>query len=120
MANKPSKVKSALRAVKYIGMKPNKPDTVCGTGLFWEKPGDIKVVDPDVAERLSKFPSIWKDVTGEKGIKTEVKSLPKVVTHPSRSSRMDDEDRERKNNAEADLTGKFKGMTAEVAMLVDD
>ncbi len=44
--------------VKYIGQKPVKRDTVCGTGLEWT-PGQVIGVPREMAERLLRHPDVW-------------------------------------------------------------
>ena len=44
--------------VKYIGQKPVKRDTICGTGLEWTR-GQVIVVPREMAECLLRHPDVW-------------------------------------------------------------
>ncbi len=50
--------KDSLIAVKYVGRKPVKYDTVCHTPTSWT-PGATRAVSPEVAARLFGYPTIW-------------------------------------------------------------
>lgn len=48
--------------VVYIGNKLFKKDTVAGSNAVWRGGrGSSRLVDPDVAERLCDFPTVWVD-----------------------------------------------------------
>lgn len=50
-----------MMAVKYIGKKPYRSDSVCGTGLVWT-PGQVHVVTDDVGSRLIRHTDVWANV----------------------------------------------------------
>ena len=51
-------VQANLIAIKYVGNKTVKYDTVCHSPTTWT-PGATRAVGPDVAGRLLAFPNIW-------------------------------------------------------------
>lgn len=46
-------------AIKYVGDKPVKRDTVCNTGTLWAGKGDVQIVDHKVGVQLLQFPTVW-------------------------------------------------------------
>jgi hypothetical protein len=46
-------------AIKYVGQKAQRADTVAGTGLVWKK-GEIHVVPDAVAPKLLAHADIWR------------------------------------------------------------
>ncbi|MBN9403377.1 MAG: hypothetical protein J0I30_11285 [Burkholderiales bacterium] len=46
--------------VQYIGRKARKTDNVASTGLEWT-PGQIHIVPPLVAQKLTRFADIWRE-----------------------------------------------------------
>lgn len=57
-------MQAQFRDVMYVGTKPRKQDNVTGSDAHvWNGLGDIQKVTPMDAEKLSKHPSIWVDVT---------------------------------------------------------
>lgn len=50
-----------MKYIRYIGDKPRKHDTVARTGLVW-RPGQVREVADDAAERLLRYPSVWVEV----------------------------------------------------------
>lgn len=51
-------VQDSMVAVKYVGRKSVKYDTVCHTRTTWT-PGSTRPVGPEVAGKLLAFPDIW-------------------------------------------------------------
>lgn len=62
--------------VEYVGNKPQRADTVAGTGLVWVGKGDVKEVPADKWALLRRHPDIWK----EAGTKTAEPA--KEITKP--------------------------------------
>lgn len=51
-----------MTPIKYVGLKPVKTDgkTSFGTGIVWEGPGDVKMVEDVIAaQMITKYPEIW-------------------------------------------------------------
>lgn len=46
-------------AVKYVGKKPVKTDTVAGTTTIWSGNGDIQIVEHLAAVKLLQYPNVW-------------------------------------------------------------
>ncbi len=49
-------------AVRYVGSKTLKYDTVCHTRTVWYGEGDVQLVPIAVATQLARFPSVWEIV----------------------------------------------------------
>ena len=73
-----------MKAIKYVGKKPQRSDSVADTGLVW-KAGQVHVVTDAVASRLLQHPDCWAEVqletaVAEAGRKPDVTdSKPKPV-----------------------------------------
>lgn len=50
-----------MRAIKYVGLKPEKLDTVAGSGTIWKNGQTIEVNDI-VAAKLLNHPDVWEEV----------------------------------------------------------
>lgn len=50
-----------MKAIQYIGKKPQRSDSVADTGLVWA-PGQVHIVTDAVAERLLAHPDVWASV----------------------------------------------------------
>lgn len=66
-------IRENMIAVKYIGSKPLKYDTVCHTPITWT-PGSTRPVSPENAAKLLAYPTIWTE-----GDPAEI-ALPQVIT----------------------------------------
>ena len=55
---------NGLIPIKYVGLKPMRPDSVAGTGLVW-LPGETHEVEPGAALKLLKHPDVWADARAE-------------------------------------------------------
>ena len=45
--------------IQYIGKKPQRIDTVAGTGIVWTGNGDVQLVPSDAAKRMLQHPDVW-------------------------------------------------------------
>lgn len=61
--------------VEYVGNKPTKKDTVTHSDVIWMGPGDVQPVPVKIAEKLLRFPSVWREA-GKK-------SAPKIDNKPA-------------------------------------
>lgn len=52
-------------AVRYIGLKPRKLDTVAGTTTVWHGRGDVQLVERAAAQRLFEYRQVWVPATAE-------------------------------------------------------
>lgn len=50
-----------MKAIQYIGSKPEKKDNVAGTGLAWMPGQTLVVADDGAAFRLLAHPRIWRE-----------------------------------------------------------
>ena len=48
------------KLVQYVGNKPQKRDTVCGSGHIWA-PGEVIEVEISIANRLLRFADVWQE-----------------------------------------------------------
>lgn len=48
-----------MTKIQYIGKKPQRIDTVAGTGIVWAGNGDVQLVPSDAAKRMLQHPDIW-------------------------------------------------------------
>ena len=94
--------------VKYIGDEDTQRDSICGSGLIWDK-GEIKVLEKSHAERLCKIgPTIFEMVLdkepkpNKKGKipKPKAKVLSEPDEKPSRAFAMEVEERETETSME--------------------
>lgn len=46
-------------ALRYVGAKPSKVDTLAGSRVTWRGPGDVREVPLDAAKRLLRHPDVW-------------------------------------------------------------
>ena len=46
-------------ALRYVGAKPSKTDTVCGSKQTWRGPGDVQEVPLATAKKLLRYPEVW-------------------------------------------------------------
>jgi hypothetical protein len=46
-------------ALRYVGAKPSKRDTVAGSNVIWEGPGAVREVALEVAKKLLLYPDVW-------------------------------------------------------------
>lgn len=51
---------SNSKLVQYVGKKPQKRDTVAGSGLVWQR-GEVIEVETQIANRLLRYPDVWKE-----------------------------------------------------------
>lgn len=56
-----------MKAIKYVGKKPSRPDTVANTGLVWF-PDTVHIVTDQVASALLQHPDIWAEVDLEQAV----------------------------------------------------
>jgi hypothetical protein len=50
-----------MKAIKYVGLKQEKLDTVAGSGILWQSGQTIEVNDT-VASKLLNHPDVWEEV----------------------------------------------------------
>lgn len=68
----------ALVPVQYVGKKPEKIDNVADTGLAW-LPGQIHFVPPLTAQKLARYPDIWK-IVDDATVEADPAAVGLVVT----------------------------------------
>lgn len=54
-------------SVRYVGLKPQRTDTIAGTGLTWYGHGDIQSVTAAAWDKLKRHSDVWElvDTTAE-------------------------------------------------------
>lgn len=66
-----------LVAIKYVGAKERRRDSVADTGLVWLA-GETHYVEPEAAKLLLAHPDIWEVDRRAKAKSTEAIALPKT------------------------------------------
>ncbi|MEX2964502.1 hypothetical protein [Microbulbifer sp. TYP-18] len=82
--------------VKYIGNKPAKRDTVCGTGTLWAGHGDVQAFPRDWAALLLRHPKVWQlvDVSAVGITSVEQPLQPEASVHDEKGEASPTERRE--------------------------
>lgn len=64
-----------MKAIKYVGKKTSRTDSVADTGLVW-KQGQVHVVTDAVAERLLAHPDVWAESSLEEAMEAGTTKAP--------------------------------------------
>jgi len=85
--------------IVYIGKKPFKKDTVCGTRTRF-KHGEVTPVPAELAQRFLDFSDVWVAESELKG----VLERQKFLEEQAEKERLEKEEAEKKAQLDADLT----------------
>jgi hypothetical protein len=79
-----------MKAIKYIGKKPERSDSVADTGLVW-KPNQVHIVTDAVGERLIAHPDVWVSVPIEEAMGAGAKKPDVTDAKPKKKSTPEDD-----------------------------
>lgn len=96
-----------MALIEYVGKKPSRADTLAGTGIVWNGPGDVQEVPDEAVPRLLMHPDVWA---------VAEKAAPKAPEAPKAAAPADDG-----SDSKAEVSGpKYLMQTEEGALALDN
>jgi hypothetical protein len=101
--------------VRYVGFKPMKTDTVCGTLATWIGHGDVQTVEKHIGVLLIRYPTVWQLAS----LPFKPQKAPPIVRAPPAIIAEDDDD-ETDGEADVDAIDQAADPAAEVPATVGE